>query len=489
MSSNAVRVLNTQRRQINVTEVRSSDGVVTAVLPSIEPGGYVVTWRVESDDSHPIGGAFTFGVGEGAVLPNASPYIAQSGASRAVGVALGFARALQFVSLLVMAGVVSIARMRWLEGLLWRPLGRVVMVSGAIGAFSALVGIALQAANLRGGGLGDAIRPTAWRNVVDTRFGQAWLLRSALALGVVVVVAVSRRAGDRFIASPLINGLVAAALIGIALSVINPGHAATGRWPAVAKIADGVHLASAALWVGGLVIIALRARHDSLRSDQARAFVNWFSQVALVCVALLAVTGAVQGVRQSGNSLSDFVASAYGRLLLAKVLVVLGIVAVARHSRRIVRRRGALAGRVGRAVQFELALIVGVLAITAVLVDATPPRVAVSSGPILTQATIGKYVVEIGVEPARVGATEMHLTFYEQGNFSTVQPRVDDVRAALSEPQQGVGPLAVNLLRGGPAHFISNGLVIPLKGKWDLTITVRTGEFNEDQGTVALTIR
>jgi len=49
--------------------------------------------------------------------------------------------------------------------------------------------------------------------------------------------------------------------------------------------------------------------------------------------------------------------------------------------------------------------------------------------------------------------------------------------------------MTVDLLRGGPAHFISNALVIPIGGKWDLTITVRVGEFDEDQGTISVKIR
>jgi copper transport protein len=82
----------------------------------------------------------------------------------------------------------------------------------------------------------------------------------------------------------------------------------------------------------------------------------------------------------------------------------------------------------------------------------------------------------------------MHLTLYEIGSFATVQPRVDEVRAELRERDQGIGPLTVDLLRAGPAHFISNGLVIPIKGKWDLTITVRSGDFDESQQTISFNV-
>ena len=173
------------------------------------------------------------------------------------------------------------------------------------------------------------------------------------------------------------------------------------------------------------------------------------------------------------------------------VAVVIAAVGVASQSRRIVRNAGGIAGRaLARAVRFELVLIAVVLVITAALVDATPPRIAAAStGPILTHETIGNHVVEISIDPARAGPTDMHITLYEVGSFTTVQPQIDEVRAEMVEPDQGVGPLTVDLLRGGPAHFISNALVIPIGGKWDLTITVRVGEFDEDQGTISVKIR
>lgn len=488
--SGSIRVLDSERREIEIRSIRSSDGVVTASLPPFGPGGYVVTWRVVSADSHPIGGAFTFGVGDGAVLPNTSQFLAESGASRTVGVALGAARALQFASLFVLVGVIAIARMRWIAGFIEVASRRVLVGAGGIAVVSALAGIGLQGANQRGGAIGDVVRPSAWSDVLDTRFGEAWLVRGALAMTLVVLVAFGRRAGPRYLTSPIVNGLAAAAIVGIGTTVIRTGHAATGRWRTIAAVTDAVHLASAALWIGGLVVIALRARHESLHDEPARSFVRWFSQLALCTVVLLALSGVVQGLRQSGDSFGDFVSSTYGRTLLVKVVIVVAVVAVASFSRRIARHSEEIATRgLARAVKSELVLLALVVALTAGLVDATPPRVASSVGPIVTQQTIGNHVVEISVDPARVGLVDLHVTLFEVGSFTTVQTRVDEVRAELSEPDQGVGPLPVKLLRGGPAHFISSGLVIPVRGKWDLTITVRIGEFDEKQGIIPLDIR
>jgi copper transport protein len=487
----AIRVLDADQREFAVRDIRVEGVRLLADLPALDDGGYVVAWRVVSEDSHPIGGAFTFGVGEGAILPNTSEYLAEASASRTVGIAFGVVRALQFASLFVLVGVIVVARLSWPDGFVERGSHRVLLVSGAVAIVTALAGIGLQGANQRGAGIGDAFRASAWREVLDTRFGDAWLLRSGLALVLTLLVVHIGRKRMRALTSPLVNGVGAAAIIGIGLTVIRTGHAATGRWRELSTLTDAIHLGAAALWIGGLVVILLRARRERLRDEPARSFVRWFAQVALGSVVLLAVTGTVQGVRQSGSSISDFVGSSYGRILLAKLVAVLLVVAVASQSRRIVRAAGGIAGRpLVRAVRFELALIAVVVALTAALVDATPARVSASNvGPILTQETIGGHVVEVSIDPARAGPTDLHLTLFEEGNFSTVQARIDEVRAELTEPEQGVGPLSVPLLRAGPAHFISNGLVIPTRGKWDLTITVRVGEFDENQGTISLDIR
>src|SRR5581483_1718791 len=53
-------------KQVETGTAGRVDGDSSAVgvkLPKLDKGGYIVTWRVTSADSHPIHGAFTFTVG------------------------------------------------------------------------------------------------------------------------------------------------------------------------------------------------------------------------------------------------------------------------------------------------------------------------------------------------------------------------------------------------------------------------------------------
>src|SRR5215831_4652541 len=61
----AVRVFNAQGHRVDNGDVSARDNTATVKLDSIGDGGYIVTWRVISADSHPVNGAFTFTVGNG----------------------------------------------------------------------------------------------------------------------------------------------------------------------------------------------------------------------------------------------------------------------------------------------------------------------------------------------------------------------------------------------------------------------------------------
>src|SRR5690625_1292489 len=91
--------------------------------------------------------------------------------------------------------------------------------------------------------------------------------------------------------------------------------------------ADIVHIASAAVWFGGLVaLIAIvsdrRRRDDPVGAGEA---VSRFSALATVTVVALTVAGVIMGWMEAGG-LSGLIDSTYGKVLIAKVLVVGSVV-------------------------------------------------------------------------------------------------------------------------------------------------------------------
>ena len=46
-------------------------------------------------------------------------------------------------------------------------------------------------------------------------------------------------------------------------------------------------------------------------------------------------------------------------------------------------------------------------------------------------------------------------------------------------PAGNIGPLPVALTRSGPGQFVANGVVVPVAGTWQLSVKVRSTEFNQ----------
>ncbi len=67
-----IRIYDSEQREISIEKtVRSSTdaSVVSAEVPALKSGVYVVVWRVVSADGHPVSGAFPFEIGT-----NSSPF-------------------------------------------------------------------------------------------------------------------------------------------------------------------------------------------------------------------------------------------------------------------------------------------------------------------------------------------------------------------------------------------------------------------------------
>lgn len=103
-----------------------------------------------------------------------------------------------------------------------------------------------------------------------------------------------------------------------------------------------VHLTCAALWVGGLLYVlrALRAwRSDA--PEAGTALLGLYARVAAVLLAAITATGVCSTLRRMPSStvLDQLTTTAYGRTLLAKVLLVAVVAALALVAR--LRLRGA----------------------------------------------------------------------------------------------------------------------------------------------------
>jgi copper transport protein len=325
-----------------------------------------------------------------------------------VGAIMAVDRLVVTTGLLVLlggAGFLAVARLptpawpltRRVEGRAWWLL-RVAWWATLVGT---LAGLLLHGPFTAGLPLSRALDATLLAQTVGTRFGGIWAVRVLLLLLLVAVlrVWVQGVAAWRRTSAWVAVGVLAAALMATpALS----GHAAAGPDAAVGAVVGVVHFSAAAVWFGGLVLLGTcvlpRAEMGQLQA------VPRFSSAAFTAMVVILVTGMVQSWRQVGT-LQALGETAYGRLLLTKVTVFLLLLAVAARSRVLVRRKLMAQILVGaatsprpargasgpglreaadaksvrllrRLVLAEVIIALMVLAVTALLGIATPPRAA-----------------------------------------------------------------------------------------------------------------
>jgi len=221
--------------------------------------------------------------------------------------------------------------------------------------------------------------------LVQTQAGHVWLVRAGflalLAAFLSIRMSVERRADWRAARGEAVL-LGVAALVPLAAA----GHAAAVE-PDTARaiVLDGLHVLGAGIWVGGLLPLALLLR-AAASEDGADArphavlAARRLSRAALGIVLVLAATGTWLALTHVGN-VAGLVGTTYGRLLLAKLaLLVLALSLAALNRSVLLARLGGDGPTVGRPAMRRLSGFVAVeaglaLAILVVVVamNVTPP--------------------------------------------------------------------------------------------------------------------
>ncbi|MEU5374948.1 copper resistance CopC/CopD family protein [Streptomyces sp. NPDC003631] len=162
---------------------------------------------------------------------------------------------------------------------------------------------------------------------------------------------------------------------------------------------------------------------------------------------------------------------------------------------RAKRLRDADPARSGlrRSVLTETAVAVVVLAVTTALTATEPGRTeevakaatstaAQRSGPLSlkipfdTGGQDGKGTVEVTLDPARVGANEMHLYVVRPNGRAFDVP---EVKVAFTLEAKSIGPLPVVPDRIATGHWSASGVQIPMAGDWKIAVTVRTSDIDQ----------
>jgi copper transport protein len=397
------------------------------VLPlrrGLPDGDYSVRWRALSDDGHVVEGVLAFAVGTG----RASPISVLSAGGTGPSARSVVSRWLFLFGLLTSFGAAVFERF-----VLRRAHPRVAMLM--LGAF--------VAAFLGASGLipheGGA-----------TRFGLLYEIGAVIAL--VGGAAAALSLADR--RAQWVAPVAAAVLLPVPSLA---GHALdTGHPRLLNAVVDVLHTGSAAIWIGGLVALALVFDRELARR---------FSALALGSVVVLSATGVVRAVYEL-SSVSELWSSGYGRALLVKTALLVILVGLGWVNRyRLIPRAGA---SLRLTVRAETVLVAGIVVAVALLTALPPGRRAEAARPRLAspRATVlpkppagalvqaaqdGKLAVAVAVQgrrletivlsPERTGVSSLRVAFLVRGKELRAKPCGGGCYAATA----GVVPQSVDV--------------------------------------------
>lgn len=436
-----------------VLEAAVTDGSTLA------DGPYAVVWRTTSADGHVVDGSFAFQIGTAAA---AAPdelleSVTAGDESRVDEISLAVGRFFSLLGAMVLVGGSWWSSRR--GGALLRQRSTAVvlglaswsLLAGSIDAYGAWV--SSVGADLSG--------------VLHSSTGRMLLARAILA-AVLLVMGVRR--WPRLRAVLLILLLVTFSASGHP-NVLEP-------WP-LWIVVDVVHLAGGAVWLGGIaVLVALRSagRDDRDVEDVARTF----STVATIAMPVVVVTGVAQTLRIAGG-LSDVSATDWGRLLLAKVVVVTVVLGVAGAARWLVQHEGVWSLR--RTLVVEVIAGVLVVGLVSVMVGEAP-RPAVAAAPFDATLSANGVIVAVAVSPGSVGSNEVHFVVTPPGG--ALAP-VSELTARVSLESADIVDAPVTVVREGPDHF-SGTVTFTQSGEWTLDVIVSLDGVSETLVSTSVTV-
>jgi copper transport protein len=491
-------------------------------------GTYTVTWRVISADSHPVSGGFRFSIGHASATAGAAP--TSSGGSGLVGVLLGIARFAGFAGIVAGLGALAVLVGLWPAGRTDRRARAIVWAGYGLLAVGAIGGLLLEGPYGAGAPITRTLDAGLLSDTIGTRFGQVHLVE----LGLLVPLAAAlygllhrHRAKPQTSADLAAGGArppaaVAAVAglvgLGVLITIGLSGHAGTGARVPLAMASDVAHLAAIGVWLGGLVLLGV-CLLPRRRAGELAQVLPRFSTVAFTAVVLIVVTGGYQSWRNV-RFLPAFPDTVYGRLLMAKIVGFLVLVALGNLARRWIGRRYT-----GSAIHRLLAPrttahAAGPNSSTRELApQATPSRRDVTA---LRRGLAGELVVGaavLGLTTVLVNTAQARET-YTPAYASTAHSSAGALHVRLARPQTGtrtlrlavtdpaghpkpvrrasgslrlparhVGPLPVHFHHGRhPGQLVARAR-FPAAGSWRLDVTVQTAAFAATAYQVSIPIR
>ncbi|MDQ2716071.1 MAG: copper resistance protein CopC [Chloroflexota bacterium] len=563
-------VVNGKNQRVDRHDARVSSGdpheMDLSLAPNLPPAVYIVIWRSDSnDDGHVLSGSFLFKVANpDGTIPNlptgATPGQSVLGSGTLSGLYTGQLDAPGLFNL-IMITLVELGAIFWVGAQLWlffvlqavtdideqdqhsiparvqRRFDRRFSLPALLVLLLANVGVLVgQAISITGRQWAGALSPALLAQLVSSgRFGTFWLMREtvvvlALVIALFIVFAKNRAPGVNK-TLPWLNLVLGLALF-LAISMSSHASAVNANVLVYAVLIDWLHLLGAAFWVGGMLYIALiylpvlRSEPLGERAHSLLSMLPYFTPWAIVGVTILTVTGPFSAAIHL-TSVNQLITTAYGRVLVIKVLLVGALMLTsavhvgllrprvkkeykkyayaleraqsyqasqeAEHAPKLITRQVKLREqrltkrtlRLSAVLRWEPVLGVAVLAcvglmnifagtLSPIAVPQTGQQQTVVHAKPFNQAvttTDGKYRLMLNITPNRFGPNVFTVTVIEPHTGKPTTNAGVTIYTTMLDMDMGTDTL--NLQLDGHGHFSGSG-DLSMSGNWRIGIQVRT---------------
>lgn len=455
-----VRIVRASARLADETSVElQSSGAgpdISLALPPLGRGTAIVSYRVVSEDGHPVGGAIVFHVGEASGV----------GAERAESSSIALDAAIWLIhaaSILLLAHVVG----GRLFSALFNPAdadARRPMVSISAGSLLLALGLYLQGLDEVGAGLAFAGMAPLLSVIQGNSATAVGLLFTALLLAV-LPPATTRS---------FTVGMAVLAIAVASAAFTFTGHCAIASPAWLAKTCIFFHSGVLLFWIGSLAPLWRLSRQPSSQ----KPLESFSIAIPAPFIAML-LAGVALAFLELPN-LHTMLESMYGRVLVFKMGLVGALCVVAAYNRfwltgPATRGDAAALARLRKSIAAEMVLAVAIVCTASLWRFAGPDQFQYAlPAPISLHIHTAAAMAQLEVEPKSNNAATVHVAPLTS-DFEPMHPKAVSLR--LWNPAAGIEAMKYELSDAGNEGWKAENIPFRSPAGWKVDVQILIDDF------------
>lgn len=424
----------------------------------LDNGTYVLSWRVVSEDGHPVAGSAVFSIG----APSHQMAIAADEIDWPVRAAIWISKIALYAGLFIGIGGAFFAQ--WIGGQSRAAPGWVM----AAGFAAAGLSVGLQGLDALGVSLSWLAQRTVWTTGLSTTFGTTALI----AAGAFIAGLISLR-----LSGPAAKALSGLALVSAGLALAASGHASAAHPQWLTRPAVFLHALGIAFWAGALLPLGVVLAR---RGPEAAVILHRFSRMIPFAIVPLIAAGVLVAIVQV-QSLDALWTTGYGRILAIKLALLVILFAFAAANRfwltqRAERGEAKAIDRLRRSIALEIILVLAILAVAAAWRFTPPPRAlaVAAAAPVSLHIHTQKAMADLTITPGRAGPAAASIAIMT-GDFGPLDAK--ELTLVLSNPDAGIEQIRRPATKLADGTWRVDGLNLPLPGRWSVRIDILVSDF------------